>query len=122
MCSENIMSPSVLLSSFNKPRSFNRAPKGTVVFEPLIILVFLLPSSSNCSSSFLKCIAICEVLPTRKQEAQDTGDLKTGSNGTNKTSEQNYILRRMFAHSTSYSSTTSKTQDFEVKAQDGYLI
>lgn len=93
-----------------------------VVFKALVILVFLLQGSSNCSSSFLKCIAIREVLPTRKQGVQDIGDLKTGRNWTNKTSEQNYNIRRMFACSTSYSSTTSKTQDYEVKAQGAYLI
>lgn len=67
-----------------------------VVFKPLIILVLIPQGPSNCSSSSFKCLAISEVLPTRKQEAQDMGNLKTGSNGTNKASEQN-CMRRMFA-------------------------
>lgn len=115
------MSLSVLLSTFNKPHSSSHELKVVVVFKPLIILVFLLQGSSKCSSSFLKCIAIREALPTRKQEAQGEGDLKTGSNGTNKSSEHNCRVRRMFAYSTS-SGTTSKPRDYEVKAQGAYLI
>lgn len=95
--------------------------KVMVVFKPLIILVFLLQSSSKYSSPFLKCFAICEVLPIRKEAAQDRKDLKTGSNGTNKTSEQNSNIRTIFAHSTS-SSSTSNIQDYEVKALGAYLI
>lgn len=42
-----------------------------VVFRLLIIPVFLLQGSSNCPSSFLKCFAIPEALPSRRQEATD---------------------------------------------------
>lgn len=86
---KNIMSPLEFPPSHLRNHSFSHTPKVMAVFRLLIILVFFLQGSSNCSSSFLKCFAVPEVLLSRRQEVTDKGDLKTGSNETNKTSEQN---------------------------------